>query len=167
VGWSKRTTQYGQHIITSSIEHSCVKSVCEDLEKQGYSITYLPVYDDGLVRVEDVAAAIKEDTVLVSIMTANMRSARSSRFEEIGKLVRNLRQDGKKIWFHTDAVQAAGKVPVDVEEIGCDLLSISAHKIYARKASALSTSGAELVFILRTSVAARNEAFAEAPNLFR
>lgn len=125
--------KHGRHIVTSAIEHSCVKNVCEDLEKQGYEITYLPVYDDGIVRLEDVKAAIKEKTVLISIMTANNEIGTIQPVEEIGKLVKNLKADGKKIWFHTDAVQAAGKIAVDVEEIGCDLLSISAHKIHAPK----------------------------------
>ena len=121
------------HIVTSAIEHSAVLNVCEDLEKHGYSVTYLPVYENGIVRLEDVKAAITEDTVLISIMTANNEIGTIQPVAEIGRLVRSLRESGKKIWFHTDAVQAAGKMPVDVEEIGCDLLSISAHKIYAPK----------------------------------
>ena len=121
------------HIVTSAIEHSAVLNVCEDLEKSGYEVTYLPVYENGIVRIEDVKEAIKEDTVLISIMTANNEIGTIQPVAEIGRLVRSLREGGKKIWFHTDAVQAAGKMPVDVEEIGCDLLSISAHKIYAPK----------------------------------
>jgi cysteine desulfurase len=121
------------HIITSAIEHSAVKNVCEDLEKHGYEVTYLPVYEDGIVRIEDLQDAIRDETVLISIMTANNEIGTIQPVEDIGRLVKNLRQSGQKIWFHTDAVQAAGKIPVDVEEIGCDLLSISAHKIYAPK----------------------------------
>ncbi len=121
------------HIITSAIEHSAVKNVCEDLEKQGHQLTYLPVYEDGLVRIEDVEAAITDETALISIMTANNEIGTIQPVAEIGRLVRSLRENGRKIWFHTDAVQAAGKMPLDVEEIGCDLLSISAHKIYAPK----------------------------------
>ena len=121
------------HIITSAIEHSAVKNVCEDLEKRGYQVTYLPVYENGIVRVEDVRNAITDDTILISIMTANNEIGTIQPVEEIGKMVRELRQTGRKIWFHTDAVQAVGKIPVDVEAIGCDLLSISAHKIYAPK----------------------------------
>ncbi|MGD9627721.1 MAG: cysteine desulfurase family protein [Pyrinomonadaceae bacterium] len=121
------------HIITSSIEHSAVKNVCEDLEKQGYRVTYLPVYEDGIVRIEDVKAAITDDTLLISIMAANNEIGTIQPIEEVGKFVRELRAGGQKIWFHTDAVQAAGKVPINVEEIGCDLLSISAHKLYAPK----------------------------------
>ena len=83
--------------------------------------------------MDDVKAAITDETVLISIMTANNEIGTLQPVAEIGKLVKSLRESGKKIWFHTDAVQAAGKMPVDVEEIGCDLLSISAHKIYAPK----------------------------------
>lgn len=121
------------HTITSAIEHSAVKNVCEDLEKQGYPVTYLPVYEDGIIGLDDLENAVREDTILISIMTANNEIGTIQPIAEIGKLVRGLREHGKKIWFHTDAVQAAGKMPVDVEEIGCDLLSISAHKIYAPK----------------------------------
>ncbi len=121
------------HIITSAIEHSAVLNVCEDLEKSGYEVTYLPVYENGIIKIEDVKEAIKENTVLVSIMTANNEIGTIQPVAEIGRLMKSLREGGKKLWFHTDAVQAAGKIPVDVEEIGCDLLSISAHKIYAPK----------------------------------
>ncbi|MEQ1604626.1 MAG: cysteine desulfurase family protein [Pyrinomonadaceae bacterium] len=132
-GLVESNNKHGRHIITSAIEHSAVKSVCEDLEKQDYWVTYLPVYEDGLVRIEDIEAAITAETVLISIMTANNEIGTVQPVAEIGRLVRGLREKGRKIWFHTDAVQAAGKMPVDVEEIGCDLLSISAHKIYAPK----------------------------------
>ena len=121
------------HVITSAIEHPSVKSLCEDLEKKEYSVTYLPVYENGIVRIDDVKAAITEETVLISIMTANNEIGTIHPVAEIGKRVKSLRESGRKIWFHTDAVQAAGKISVDVEEIGCDLLSISAHKIYAPK----------------------------------
>lgn len=121
------------HIITSAIEHSAVKNVCEDLEKQGFDVTYLPVYEDGIVRLEDVEAAITGETVLISIMTANNEIGTLQPVADIGRMVRSLREMGRKIWFHTDAVQALGKMSVDVEEIGCDLLSVSAHKIYAPK----------------------------------
>ncbi len=121
------------HIITSAIEHSAVKNVCEDLEKLGYSVTYLPVYENGVVRLEDIEATITDQTLLITIMAANNEIGTLQPVAAIGRLVRSLRENGRKIWFHTDAVQAAGKVPVDVEEIGCDLLSISAHKIYAPK----------------------------------
>ncbi len=132
-GLVESNSKHGRHIITSAIEHPAVKSVCEDLEKQDYWVTYLPVYGDGLVRLEDVEAAITAETVLISIMTANNEIGTLQPVAEIGRLVRGLREKGRKIWFHTDAVQAAGKMPLDVEEIGCDLLSLSSHKIYAPK----------------------------------
>jgi cysteine desulfurase len=132
-GLLEANDKYGRHIITSAIEHSAVKNVCEDLEKQGCAVTYLPVYDDGLVRIEDIKGAIREDTILISIMTANNEIGTLQPVAETGQLIKQLREEGMKIWFHTDAVQAVGKIPVDVEAIGCDLMSMSAHKIYAPK----------------------------------
>ncbi len=122
------------HIITTAIEHPAVKSVCEDLEKlDGYEITYLPAYENGVIRIEDLKEAIRAETILISVMMANNEIGTLQPLEEIGQLVKELRADGRKTYFHTDAVQAAGKVPVDVEAIGCDLLSMSGHKIYAPK----------------------------------
>lgn len=132
-GLVEANEKHGKHIITSQIEHSAVKEVCGDLEKRGFEVTYLPVYEDGIIKLEDLKNAVREDTVLITIMTANNEIGTIQPVEEIGKFVRELRESGKKIWFHTDAVQAVGKISVDVEEIGCDLLSISAHKIYAPK----------------------------------
>ncbi len=132
-GLLEANEKYGKHVVTSQIEHSAVKNVCEDLEKRGYEVTYLPVYQDGIVRIEDVKNAIREDTILISVMTANNEIGTIQPIEEIGRLVKKERESGKKLWFHTDAVQAIGKMPVDVEEIGCDLLSVSAHKLYAPK----------------------------------
>ncbi|HEX8368425.1 MAG TPA: cysteine desulfurase NifS [Pyrinomonadaceae bacterium] len=132
-GLVEANQKHGRHIITSQIEHSAVKNVCQDLEKRGLEVTYLPVYEDGLVRIDDVRAAIREDTVLITIMTANNEIGTIQPVEEIGRLVRELRAEGRKIWFHTDAVQAIGRMKTDVEEIGCDLLSMSAHKLYAPK----------------------------------
>jgi cysteine desulfurase len=123
----------GKHIITSAIEHSAVKNTCEDLEKRGYQVTYLPVYDDGIVRLDDIKNAIRDDTALVSVMMANNEIGTIQPIAEIGALIAGLRKEGRKIWFHTDAVQAAGKIKVDVEELQCDLLALSAHKIHAPK----------------------------------
>lgn len=132
-GLLEANKKYGNHIITSAIEHPSVKSLCEYLETIGYKVSYLPVYREGIVRIEDIINEITDETVLISVMVGNNEIGTLQPVEEIGQLVKNLRADGKKIWFHTDAVQAVGKIEVDVEKIGCDLLSISAHKIYAPK----------------------------------
>ena len=121
------------HVVTTVIEHSAVKNVCEDLEKRGAEVTNVPVREDGVLRVEDIRDAIRDNTALISVMAANNEIGTLQPVDEIGRLVRELRTAGRKIWFHTDAVQAVGKIPVDVEAIGCDLLSMSAHKIYAPK----------------------------------
>lgn len=132
-GFLEANRKYGYKVVTSAIEHPSVKTLCESLEKSGYKVSYLPVYEDGIVRIEDVKNAIDDETVLISIMTANNEIGTLQPVEEIGQLVKELRAAGRKIWFHTDAVQAVGKIEVDVQKMGCDLLSMSAHKIYAPK----------------------------------
>ncbi len=132
-GLLEANAKYGNHIITSAIEHPSVHSLCEDLEKNGWSVTYLPVYENGIVRIDDVKAAVTERTILISIMTANNEIGTLQPVTEIGNLAKQIREDGRKIWFHTDAVQAAGKIPINVDGTGCDLLSFSGHKIYAPK----------------------------------
>lgn len=132
-GLLEANDKHGRHIVTSQIEHSAVKNVCEHLEKRGCEVTWLPVYENGIVRLDDVKNAVRDDTVLISLMMANNEIGTLQPVEEIGHFIKELRMGGKKIWFHTDAVQAAGKIPVDVEAIGCDLLSLSAHKIHAPK----------------------------------
>lgn len=132
-GLVESNSRYGNHIILSAIEHPAVESVCEDLEKRGFELTVLPVYENGVVKIEDVRAAIRDNTVLITVMAANNEIGTLQPINEIGSLVRDLRKSGKKIWFHTDAVQAVGKIRVNVEEIGCDLLSFSGHKINGPK----------------------------------
>jgi cysteine desulfurase len=128
--------KHGRHIITSAIEHPSGRGVVERFEKQGWYITRLPVYENGIVRLDDVRAALRDDTILITVMMANNEIGTIQPVGEIGALVRTERERGRKhLWFHTDAVQAAGRLCLDVEAIGCDLLSLSAHKIYAPKGS--------------------------------
>ncbi len=117
-----------KHIITSVFEHHAVLHVCQALEKQGFEVTYLSVYENGLVKVEDVEKAIREDTALVTIMYANNEIGTVQPIAEIGKICRE-----KKVLFHTDAVQAVGHVEINVAEQNIDMLSISGHKIHAQK----------------------------------
>ncbi len=117
-----------KHIITTTIEHHAVLHTCEFLEKQGYSVTYVPVDEFGMVSVSDIEKAITEDTFLVSVMFANNEIGTINPIAEIGKLCRD-----KGIYFHTDAVQATGAVPVDVKAMNIDLLSMSAHKFHGPK----------------------------------
>jgi cysteine desulfurase len=133
-GLAEAAEQHGRHIITSQIEHSSVRGICDALEKRGWEITRLPVYEDGIVRTEDVRDAIRPDTVLITVMLANNEIGTIQPIAEIGELVREERARGHRyLWLHTDAVQAAGRMPVETEALGCDLLSLSAHKLYAPK----------------------------------
>jgi len=118
----------GSHIITSAIEHEAVLEVCDSLEKDGFDVTYLPVDDVGRVDPADVEDAIRDDTVLVSVMAANNEIGTIQPVAEIGELAKE-----NQVFFHTDAVQAVGYVPIDVQEMGIDLMSISSHKIYGPK----------------------------------
>jgi cysteine desulfurase len=125
---------HGRHIITSSIEHPSVRGVCAALEERGWEMTRLPVYANGIVKVEDVREALRPDTVLVTVMLANNEIGTIQPIAEIGALIRERRAAGQRhLHLHTDAVQAAGRMALNVEELGCDLLTMSAHKLYAPK----------------------------------
>jgi cysteine desulfurase len=114
----------GDHIVTSTIEHHAVLNAARQLEQRGCEVTFVPVDGRGLVDPEDVRRALRPNTKLISIMMANNETGAVQPVEEIGRIAAD-------VYFHTDAVQAAGKVPIDVERIGCDLLTISGHKMHA------------------------------------
>ena len=113
------------HIITCTTEHKCVLDTARHLEQEGFEVTYLPVDKDGFIDLEALKAAITEKTVLVSIMAANNEIGVIQPIKEIGAICRE-----RKVFFHTDGAQAVGKIPIDVEDMNIDLLSISGHKIY-------------------------------------
>ena len=116
------------HIITTVTEHKCVLDTCRHLEQQGFEVTYLPVRQDGLLDLDVLRAAITDKTVLVSVMAVNNEIGVIQPLAEIGSICRE-----RKVFFHTDAAQAAGKIPLDVEALNIDLMSISGHKIYGPK----------------------------------
>src|SRR5208283_4423722 len=117
--------QAGDHIITSTIEHHAVLNACRHLEEKGFEVTYIPVEKRGVVDPADVRRALRPNTKLICIMFANNETGVVQPVAEIGKIAAEA-----GVYFHTDAVQAVGKIPVHVEEIGCDLLTVSAHKLH-------------------------------------
>ncbi len=127
-GIAFRNRKKGDHIITSSIEHHAVLHTCKYLEGQGFKVTYLPVSREGLVSPEDVEKAITPQTILITIMHANNEIGTIQPIEEIGKIAKE-----RNIPLHADAVQTAGKIPIDVNGLNVSLLSMSAHKIYGPK----------------------------------
>jgi cysteine desulfurase len=127
-GMARALKEKGRHIITSTVEHPAVLDVCEYLEGEGFRTTYVDVDDTGMVQVENIAAAIRSDTILMSIMHANNEVGTLQPIREIALLARQ-----KGICIHTDAAQSTGKIATDVQEMNIDLLSIAGHKIYAPK----------------------------------
>ena len=124
----KANNERGKHIITTTIEHHAVLHACQHMQKDGYRVTYVPVDEFGMVKVEDVKNAICDDTVLITIMTANNEIGTIQPIAEIGEIAREA-----GILFHTDAVQAVGSIAIDVQELKVDMLSMSAHKLNGPK----------------------------------
>jgi len=128
VGSSTTSANRRPHVITSFVEHEAVLNACQALEKQSVDVTYLHVDQDGLIDLEDLRGAVRNETVLITIMHANNELGTVQPLEEIGRIAKEA-----DVYFHTDAVQSAGKIPIDVNPFQLDLLSLSGHKLYAPK----------------------------------
>lgn len=128
IGAVRAKKNKGNHIITSKIEHHALIHTCEYLEKEGFEVTYLDVDSKGRISLKDLENAITDKTILISIMFANNEIGTIQPIKEIGEIAKK-----HEIWFHTDAVQALGNIPINVKDLGIDMMSMSAHKIYGPK----------------------------------
>ncbi len=127
-GIAYRNSGKGKHIITSTIEHPAILNTCAYLEKEGFDVTYVPADSDGIIDMDELKKAIRDDTILISVMHANNEIGTIQPISDISKLAKE-----KSIYLHTDAVQSFGKIAVNVDELGVDMLSMSSHKIYGPK----------------------------------